>query len=133
MKNFLIWSFTTVMSVIAGATYWYPELSNLVAAYSILMILLGIFGSGALTLSVWAYGYTDDVEAKTKMRTALESVKSIHNNPIKRWISYTSKIILVSALIYTGWVFTAVLFGLVNVCVVYTFKSINEMDLGEDL
>ena len=126
MKNFLIWSFTFLMTVVAGASYFVPELVNLVAAYGVLTSTLGIVCS-LLLLLLWL-GY-DESNPNPRLVEGLRKTKETISNPLKRFINTVNKLVVAGALIYHGWVFTGVFYGVVMFVTYLQFKSIRKMEL----
>lgn len=126
MKNFLIWSFTVLMTVVAGTSYFVPELVNLVAAFGVFMIILATLCSLLLYIMYVAYDEENPnpvlVEAYKKLQDAPPSL-------LKRCIVNLNKLVITVVLIYHGWVFTGVVLGIVLFVTYLQFKSICKMEL----
>ncbi len=127
VKVFVAYTLSVIMTAVAVATYWVPELVNYVAAWSILNIILGIVVTVAFGI-----GSVPAVKAELCKREdwseILKRSNSALNNPIKKIINITSKITSVCVLIYFGWVVTGVLLGITSIISIAAVKRMVKED-----
>ncbi|AUR94192.1 TMhelix containing protein [Vibrio phage 1.193.O._10N.286.52.C6] len=118
------------MTGLGIASYWIPELINYVAAYAILNIVFGILLIIVLGLAYLVKG--EQLENPEFVKCVLK-VRNTLGNPFKVIINHTSKIVGVGILIYYGWVFTAVMLGIVSVFSVMAMKGFAKIEITEDI
>ncbi|AUR93382.1 TMhelix containing protein [Vibrio phage 1.187.O._10N.286.49.F1] len=130
VKTFFIYTFTVIMTGLGIASYWIPELINYVAAYAILNIVYGVILIIVLGL---AYLLKSEMLKNPNFVKCVIKVRDTLGNPFKVIINHTSKIVGVGILIYHGWVFTAVMLGIVSVFTVMAMKGFAKIEITEDI
>lgn len=129
VKTFLIYTLSVVMTGLGIAAYWVPELINYVAAYSVLIILLGSF----LTLGLGIACLVEkEISTHKEFPKLVTKLRSMLNNPFKTLIKHTNKVVCVGILIYYGWVFTGVILGIVSVLTVIFMKKVAKFEIVEE-
>ena len=129
VKTFLIYTFTVIMTGLGIASYWIPELINYVAAYAILIIVFGIILIVVLGL---AYLLKSEMIKNPEFVKCIHKVRDTLGNPFKVFINHTSKIVIVGIMIYHGWIFTAVMLGIVSVFTVMAMKGFAKIEIPEE-
>ena len=129
VKTFLIYTFTVIMTGLGIASYWIPELINYVAAYAILNI---VFGYILIVVLGLAYLFKSEMVKNPEFVKCIQKVRDTLGNPFKVIINHTSKIVIVSIMIYHGWVFTAVMLGVVSVFTVMAMKGFAKIEIPEE-